>query len=84
MIRVTIKRSAERELGRIDRAMIPRIVTAIHSLAENPRPSGSRKLVGSEAEFRIRVGDYRIIYAVDDNAESINIQRIRHRKDAYQ
>lgn len=73
MFRVTIKRSAERELRRIDRAMISRIVTAIHSLAENPHPSGSRKLVGSEAENRIQIGDYRIIYAVDNDAQSINI-----------
>lgn len=84
MFRVTIKHSAEREMRRIDRAMLPRIITAIHSLADEPRPAGCRKLVGSASEYRIRVGDYRVVYAVDDEAQEVNIQRIRHRKDAYQ
>ena len=84
MFRVTIKRSAERELRRIDRPVVPRIVSAIHSLADEPRPAGCRKLVGSESEFRIRIGDYRVVYAIDDEAQEINVQRIRHRKDAYQ
>lgn len=73
MFRVTIKHSAEREMRRIDRAMLPRIITAIHSLADEPRPAGCRKLVGSASEYRIRVGDYRVVYAVDDEAQEVNI-----------
>ena len=83
MYRITVKRSAERELRRIDRPMIPRILVAIHNLAANPHPVGSRKLVGSEAEYRIRIGNYRVIYAVDEAEQVVDIQRIRHRKDAY-
>ena len=64
--------------------MIPRILVAIHNLAANPHPVGSRKLVGSKAEYRIRIGNYRVIYAVDEAEQVVDIQRIRHRKDAYQ
>jgi mRNA interferase RelE/StbE len=83
LYRITVKRSAERELRRIDRPMIPRILVAIHNLAANPHPVGSRKLVGSKAEYRIRIGNYRVIYAVDEAEQVVDIQRIRHRKDAY-
>ena len=64
--------------------MISRILAVIHNLAAEPHPVGSHKLVGSEAEYRIRIGDYRVIYSVDEAGQAIDIHRIRHRKDAYQ
>ena len=83
MYRITVKGSAERDLRRIDRSMISRVAKAIQALGENPRPSSCRKLSGSDSEFRVRIGDYRIIYVIDDMSRTIDVQRIRHRKDAY-
>ena len=63
--------------------MIPRVVTAINGLAENPRPLGVKKLVGFERTYRIRVGDYCILYDIFEKKLIIEIIRIRHRKDVY-
>ncbi len=56
---------------------------AAENLANNPRPSGCRKLQGSEDAFRIRVGDYRIIYTVNDAVLILAIERVRHRREVY-
>ena len=61
-----------------------RIFGAIRELAAEPRPRGSRKLAGDDAPYRIRIGDYRVIYEVDDVTREILVTRVRHRKDAYQ
>ena len=55
----------------------------IRSFSKNPRPAGSKKLVGGSSEYRVRVGDYRIIYEVDDSSGKILVTRIRDRKDVY-
>ena len=80
---IEFRGSAERELNRIDPQMIPRVVAAVRALAEEPRPSGTRKLAGSEQAYRIRVGDYRVVYTVDDRQRIVSVDRVRHRKDAY-
>jgi mRNA interferase RelE/StbE len=77
------KSSAAKELKRLDRPIIPRIIQAIESLASNPFPFGSRKLKGGEHSYRIRVGDYRIIYTVFQKQFIVVISRIRHRGSAY-
>jgi mRNA interferase RelE/StbE len=59
------------------------VVKVIDSLAENPRPEGCAKLKGKGNIWRIIIGDYRIIYSIDDQIEIIEIYRVRHRKDAY-
>lgn len=66
----------------MDRATIPRILESIEKLSENPFPAGFKKLQGSEKTFRMRVGNYRIIYQLD-NSDVITVIHIRHRKDAY-
>ncbi len=81
--RIEIKSSAAKELEKLPRKMIPRVVTAINGLAENPRPQGVKKLVGFERTYRIRVGDYRILYDIFEKKLIIEIIRIRHRKDVY-
>lgn len=81
--RIEWKSSAVKELKRLDSAVIPRIVFSVQSLATNPRPSGVRKLQGSARSYRLRVGDYRVIYEIIDNVLLILIVRVRHRKDAY-
>ena len=75
--------SAVKELRRIDRKVVPRIVKAVESLSSNPFPVGVRKLYSSEHSYRIRVGDYRVIYTVFESHLVIEIIRIRHRKDIY-
>jgi len=77
------KRSALKELQKLPRQTIPRIVSAVGDLSENPFPPGIRKLVGSEHTYRLRVGDYRVIYNVFQSKLTVEIVRIRHRKDAY-
>ena len=59
-----------------------RIDAAIEGLAENPRPVGSKKLKGEEA-YRIRVGDYRVVYSIDDNERIVLIADVGHRREIY-
>lgn len=69
------KRSAERDLRSIDPTQLARIVSAVESLADNPFPPQQRKLRGSERDYRIRVGDYRVIYQVDNEAKTVIIRQ---------
>ena len=77
------KQSAERDLHRIDRQQIAQIIGAIESLSNDPFPSQHRKLRGTEKLYRIRVGDYRVIYEVDTSIKMVVIHYVRHRKEAY-
>ena len=81
--RVTFKRSVEKELRRIDKSEVKRILNSVQDLSENPFPPSSRKLVGSDHTHRLRVGDYRVVYFVLEDENEIQVQRIRHRKDVY-
>ena len=81
--RIEWKSSAEKELKAIDRQHIPRILEAVESLTINPFPTQSRKLRDVEKSYRIRVGDYRIVYQVDVEEVMVTIYHIRHRKDIY-
>ena len=80
--RLEWRASAAKELRKIDRHTIPRIVEAIEQLAIEPLPPGAKKLQGSDYIYRIRVGDYRIVYELD-TAGRITIVRVRHRKEVY-
>ena len=77
------KKTALRELKRLDRQVVPRIVAAVESLSSDPLPSGIRKLQGSQRTYRMRMGDYRVIYELYESRLVIEIVRVRHRKDAY-
>ncbi len=79
---VTILRRAQRELGRLPSPTFERVCDAMRALSTEPRPSGCRKLVGRDG-WRIRVGDYRVIYEIDDAAHSILILHVGHRRDIY-
>lgn len=82
MYTIVVKRTAQKELAQISSPYNKKIVEAIDSLPNDPRPKGCEKLKGGEA-YRIRVSDYRIIYTIEDVIKIIEVQRIRHRKDAY-
>jgi len=84
MYQVIVERSAEKDLKKLSSEVRPRAVAALIALGKNPRPAGSRKLIGSENDWRIRVGDYRIIYEIADEIRIVRINRVRHRKDVYQ
>jgi mRNA interferase RelE/StbE len=71
--RIEWKRSATQELRRLPREIVGRILKAVEQLSTDPYPSGVRKLVGSEHTYRIRVGDYRIIYSILASALLIEI-----------
>ncbi len=80
---VSFRRSAEKDLGRLDSATQQRVLRATSNLAREPRPAGCRKLHGSNNAFRIRVGEYRIIFTVDDEVLVVAIERVRHRREVY-
>ena len=80
---IIIKKKAEKELLCLQCSDVIKIRESINRLAENPRPHGSKKLTGSINEYRIRVGNYRILYSINDNIITIFIFKIAHRKEAY-
>jgi mRNA interferase RelE/StbE len=81
--KVELKRSFEQDLKKIDRQVIPRILEAIENLSENPFSEQAKKLKGAESTYRLRVGDYRVIYQADLSDKKLVIYYVRHRKDAY-
>ncbi len=83
MYQVIVERSAEKDLKRLSPEIRRRTASAILALAKNPRPPGSRKLAGTENDWRIRVGDYRIVYEIADAIRIVRINRVRHRSDVY-
>ena len=83
MYEVYLERSAENDLKRLPTSTFDRIVYQIKTLAENPRPSGCRKITGSKNDWRIRIGDYRVLYEVNDRAKAVRVMRVRHRREAY-
>ena len=83
MYEVFVERRAERDLRRLPEAVSARIAAAIRKLAVTPRPAGCRKLVGSDSDWRLRVGDYRVIYEIGDQAREVRVMFIRHRREAY-
>jgi mRNA interferase RelE/StbE len=80
---VRFRKSAEKDLQRLDTTVQRRVLRATEALADEPRPTGCKKLHGSDAAFRIRIGDYRVIYTVDDGILVVAIERIRHRREVY-
>jgi mRNA interferase RelE/StbE len=80
---IVFKRQVEKDLRKIDRRYRKPILDEIEGLKKNPRPTNSRKMLNTEMTHRIRVGDYRVIYQVDDKNKAIIVFYIRHRKDAY-
>jgi mRNA interferase RelE/StbE len=79
---IYIEHSVEKELRQIPKEDLKKISFHIRKLGINPR-QGAKKLKGSQNDWRIRVGDYRVIYEIDDNSKVIRLMKVSHRKSAY-
>lgn len=77
------KKSAVKELKKINKNYILKILKAVENLSSEPYPRGVKKLIGSEITYRIRIGDYRVIYDVYKSELIVEIIRVRHRKNVY-
>ena len=75
--------STKKDLRKLPKEEVARILAAVEQLAHEPFPHGSQKLTNSERTFRIRTGDYRVVYEVYAATKIVEIQRIRHRRDVY-
>lgn len=80
---ITFARSARKELEALDERIINRLFPKIENLSVNPRPDGCRKLTGNKHLWRIRVGNFRIVYSINDDKNLVDIIAVRDRKDAY-
>lgn len=81
--RVELTTAAARQVKKLPRPARDRVLDAIVKLTEEPRPSGARKLVGEQSAWRIRVGDYRVIYDVSDEELLVLVVRAGHRREVY-
>jgi len=77
-----VKKSAERELRALPKHDLRRVTKRLQALSHNPRPQGCEKLSGHD-QYRIRQGDYRIVYAIDDGAHVVTLVKIGHRREVY-
>jgi mRNA interferase RelE/StbE len=81
--RVELTPAAQRDLRSLDRPVLRRVDAKIRALAEDPRPHGAEKLAGEAEIYRIRVGDYRILYQIEDALVRVLVVRVRHRREVY-
>jgi len=80
---IQIRKKALKEIKDISPPYKQNIINAINNLADNPRPQGCKKLKGEEELYRIRIGDYRVVYSIEDKIKIVEIIRVEHRKDIY-
>jgi mRNA interferase RelE/StbE len=80
---VVIKPSARKAVARLDRDTQRRVVRLLEVLADEPRPGGVVKMAGGENLWRIRIGDYRVVYEIQDRRLIVLVVRVAHRKDVY-
>ncbi|GHT66685.1 RelE/StbE family addiction module toxin [Bacteroidia bacterium] len=83
MYNVFIKKKAQKQLAMLPLSIADRIALSIDSLALQPRPAGAKKLQGYENLYRIRVGNYRIVYSIEDAVLTIEVIKIGHRQGVY-
>ncbi len=82
--KVIFSKQADKGIEKIrDKTILKRIIKKIETLQNQPRPSGIRKIMGSDIDYRIRIGDYRIIFQVNDSDRTVFICGLGHRKDIY-
>jgi len=84
MYSITFKKKAGKELRQLPSEMLPKVAASINNLSEEPRPQGSKKLKDNDEDmWRIRIGNYRVLYVIEDKIKIVNIRKIGHRKDVY-
>ncbi len=83
MYKLSIKPSATKDVERLSPPLIARVVKEMRALADTPRPPGCKKLKDGDREWRVRVGDYRIIYKIDDENMLVDITKVGHRSSVY-
>ena len=81
--RVEFTSAAARQVRKLPRTVRNRVLDAIEDLGDDPRPHGAKKLVGEQTAWRIRIGDYRVIYDVFDTDLIVSVVRAAHRRDVY-
>ena len=81
---INIKKSVEKDLRKLPTSVISRVIEAIENLKDDPYPRQSKKLKSTEKTYRLRVGNYRIIYQVDEERKEIVIYHVRHRENVYE
>lgn len=72
-----------KQLQQLPRTVFAAVLSAIIALTHDPRTAGVKKLVGSRSDWRIRIGEYRIVYEIDDTSKTVTIVGVAHRRDAY-
>jgi mRNA interferase RelE/StbE len=82
--RVELKSSALKELEALPDIVLARLVRKMDALGDAPRPAGCKKLKGYRDQWRIRVGDWRVVYIIDDAAKLVSVTRIAHRREVYE
>lgn len=80
---VVFRKSALKELRKLPKEAVAKLYELISGLADDPRPAGCKKLKGFQNLWRVRSGDYRVIYSIEDGRLIVEIVRVRDRKDAY-
>jgi mRNA interferase RelE/StbE len=80
---VELKPSARKELESLPDTVLARVVRKMEALGSDPRPGGCKKLRGYRDQWRIRIGDWRVVYIVDDTAKLVSVTRIAHRREVY-
>jgi mRNA interferase RelE/StbE len=81
---VEVKPPARKELEALPDNMLSRVVRKVESLGQTPRPAGCKKLKGFKDQWRVRVGDWRVVYIIDDKAKLVSVTRIAHRREIYE
>ncbi|MEH2363014.1 type II toxin-antitoxin system RelE family toxin [Nostoc sp.] len=80
---IVISKSVQKQIDNLPNDVIERVIEKIQNLVSEPRPDGIVKLKGSDNEYRIRIGDYRVRYEIDDESQLVQILQCKHRKDVY-
>jgi mRNA interferase RelE/StbE len=80
--KIEIKKSAAKEIENLPSVILKRVISHIQELSNGPKPAGCKKLSGDE-KYRVRVGDYRILYEIEDAIVTVYVVKVAHRKEVY-
>jgi len=80
---VEVKPTVRKELDALPDNVLARVIAKLESLSVSPRPAGCKKLKGYKDQWRIRVGDWRVVYIIDDTEQLVSVTRIAHRREVY-